>query len=561
MVDQKLQDYFTFKEEKESLFNVQPFVPLKASVPGKNDKKIDCLGYREDLFYLSSILLPIGEKERMLNLGCDAMRGGIDFYSYYIGEDGTYSPADQIRGVGEFSMEVCGVLPVLDQYIDFSYVWHLNQDIVIALKLFKKNGYWIAPEDDYAEIARIKLDANTREPSILSIKNDYLKDYLCAKKMGLYINIYRSRMMVVNIDEKEILDLKQDYVQEEGENYRWQCEKSYIGSEKGTLIKFWGELWKSDWVDPATKSHYVRGDKREDLIFCYDAGGAEASIDKLIFEIRYLWFKPECILTLLDTKASSLKWYTKDTGHVECSPGKRVKFGIHESGYINVYAREIGLLPHWQQKIWHGFNVTPGNGLAKELYEINYGDKWLKTTSPEKSLEGAHERLEATFKETFGFSFFDKEIKDINKLKKIHRFRSTSPDGLYELAKDITRYFIEHINKKLMWEELNEKNSILVESLSKEKTITILNTFLKHNLENNSQQIEEAIKGLRGINEVRLFDAHDKSEGKANKILSEASIRLNVHPVHQGYDLLLNYLATIENLAEMIEILATQKSR
>jgi len=39
--------------------------------------------------------------------------------------------------------------------------------------------------------------ANRMAPCLLEIKAEYLRDYLCARSMGLYITSYRSRTEVV----------------------------------------------------------------------------------------------------------------------------------------------------------------------------------------------------------------------------------------------------------------------------------------------------------------------------------------------------------------------------
>lgn len=63
--------------------------------------------------------------------------------------------------------------------------------------------------------------------------------------------------------------------------------------------------------------------------------------------------------------AGPLQWHTRDTGQVRCSPDSGVHFGMNKLGLVNVYAKDIALLPAWQQRLWVGFNVGPEGGLPR----------------------------------------------------------------------------------------------------------------------------------------------------------------------------------------------------
>jgi hypothetical protein len=74
-------------------------------------------------------------------------------------------------------------------------VWHLHQDFVITLNLKRENDTWLAIDEDYVEVARLRREKD--DPVLLEVRAEYLKDYLCARRMALYVTSYRSRTEVV----------------------------------------------------------------------------------------------------------------------------------------------------------------------------------------------------------------------------------------------------------------------------------------------------------------------------------------------------------------------------
>ena len=123
-----------------------------------------------------------------------------------------------------------------------------------------------------------------------------------------------------------------------------------------------------EWVDPDSVSRRVRRDKvAPTIFFVVDASGARENRDTLGVGSRWLWFRPDVMMTLAHRRGGGLMWHTKYTGADWCSPDQSVHFGINRVGLINVYAKDIGELPEWQQQIWAGYNIGPDGGVSEEL--------------------------------------------------------------------------------------------------------------------------------------------------------------------------------------------------
>ena len=67
--------------------------------------------------------------------------------------------------------------------------WHLHQDLVIALALKREGNVWLAINEGYIEVARLRLE-NDGRPRLLELRAEHLKDYLCARCMALYVSSY-----------------------------------------------------------------------------------------------------------------------------------------------------------------------------------------------------------------------------------------------------------------------------------------------------------------------------------------------------------------------------------
>ena len=61
--------------------------------------------------------------------------------------------------------------------------------------------------------------------------------------------------------------------------------------------------------------------------FIIDARGKQATAGELVDSGRRLWFNPKFAPALIDRRGGSLRWYTRHTGAVACSPTYDVRFG------------------------------------------------------------------------------------------------------------------------------------------------------------------------------------------------------------------------------------------
>ena len=577
--------WFEMHDLRKRKFDKSVWIPLHACQYKINEGKYGFTGYKCEVFCVGSVLLPVKEKDNAKDINwCDL--GLIYTQGSYV-ENNEYYPADHFS---DNENNMSGILPVIVQKTldDTLPPWLLNQDIMIALRLKNEKDRWVSPENGYEEAIRVKRNAEGKE-EILEIKANYLKDYLCARNMFLYITSYSERKVIIddvsNItwnegenryysdyerwegriapiheggnpfgqsamvmqvrrtdvdDDDDMPSLSDPPTNDNTEGESW--EKKFHGRK---LFFVSGELWYNELIIPGLNSSIVRRDKLPSTnYFIIDAQNSKINGDELIDSGKWLWFKPDIIMALSNQRNFSLEFFTKDTGSVCCLYGYSIHFGVNEIGLINVYAKDIGLLPDWMQKIWAGYNTVPEGGVSKELLAIQVHVKELDSQAPESFIESGIDYVNSLAQEKFGINIFKKHKEFSNIANKTHRFRSLDEQSFFSLAKDIARLSADSLDIDSMRKYLN---------MTKEERLGSIKTLEKLLSEKYGEENSKKItKVLVGIYELRLADAHLPSseiEEAYNKLQVDRTLPF----VHQGYQLLYEFVSCIYFIADVIK--------
>ena len=145
-------------------------------------------------------------------------------------------------------------------------------------------------------------------------------------------------------------------------------ERFEVKSSNRKVSQAAGELWKKEWIEPAATSPRVRGDKiPSQLQFIVDNEGHRETSATLTSPSRWLWFHPDVVNDLLKKPNGVLTWHSEDTGHVGGAWNRSVHFGVNALGLVNVYAKDIALLPEIDQKTWANHNLSPDGKVSAEL--------------------------------------------------------------------------------------------------------------------------------------------------------------------------------------------------
>ena len=482
-----------------------------------------------------------------------------------------------------------GLHLIFDQHFNSQETteWNLHQDLVAALELKKEGDVWVSPNEGYVKVARITKEANGK-PSLLVMHAEHLKDYLCARNMGLYIASYFSRETVVEDASfitwqngsstiKNNLQTWEGHIREihEGgfpygekaavfhvartdaevtddipdisgkpsdKNIKSQSwEKSFSGRK---LFEIGGYLWRYDWIDPAELSPRVRGDKPAPTIFfIVDEQGKKENKDVLSGGGKWLWFKPDVIMALAHRRGGNIKWYTRDTGSISCSPDYDVLFGVNSLGLVNVYAKDVALLPDWQQQIWVGYNIGPEGGISEELFASQVSAEPANSQPPEPYLKRGIEKINTLAMQKLNISLFRKHELLPEIFEKTHRFRALDDAGLFSLAKDVTRLTADSLDIKAM-------QGIISPPPGKNwGSLKTLENLLASKIE--AQIARDILGPLVGIYNLRLADAHlPGSDIDDNFTL--IGIDRSLPNIIQGYQLLDASVSSLYAIADVM---------
>lgn len=578
------QSWFEMPEIRRRWFERAVWIPLRAKHKIHNAGRYGHLGHKEEFFGVGSLAVhhsnrAIANKLGWMNIGISNSNCG------YI-QDDTYYPAHIYPGYENGDIGESLVLEQRGNSLE-SEQWHLAQDISITLGLKREHNAWVRFEEGYDEVVKIH-ESSKGVPYLLEIKSNYLKDYLCARNMALYITSYRSRVEIV--DKLDGLSWPEQEITEKDESDRWMgrigeiheggqpfgastavfhASRTDIDTEEDVpvfhfptddqihsdswvvehtgkkLYRVQGELWRKEWIEPGTSSPIIRGDKvPATVFFITDAQGTQESRETLDNKSRWLWFRPEVMANLAHRRGGGLRWYTAQTGSVGCSPDDGVHFGINRLGLINVYAKDIGLLPDWQQKIWAGFNIAPDGKVSEELLASQMGAQPANTQAPEAFLEKGLHRLALIGHNKIGIDIlrYHEAIPEL--VKRCHRFRAVDSAGLYSLAKDIARITADCIDATAI--------QTVVQPPTKEKwgSLKSLEKLLATKIA--PELARSTLSSLVGVYELRHGDAHlPSSDIKAAFKLVE--INPDLPFIFQGQQMLHSCVTSIFRIIEVFK--------
>lgn len=578
------QEWFKMQDIRRKKFSKSVWIPLRAIYEINRQGNYGYQGYKEEFFGCGTIAVPTKEIASVKKLEWSDI--GINDHSSYF-EDGEYISADIHKIYGE---DFIGVRLVIDQRIsdDEPSPWHLNQDFVIALGLRREGNSWVCPQDGYTEVARLKV-ADTEKPLLLEVKAQYLKDYLCARDMSLYMTQFYSRDSIVEDDS--FITWNDGNSTDESDSERWEgrvmsiheggnpfgekmavfhmertdvdesddipdisglptdenikgdsWERNFEGKK---LYRIMGELWRNEIIEPGKTSPKVREDKVASTVFyIIDAEGSKVCGNKLINSGKWLWFKPEVIMALCHRRGGALTFYTEQTGKVGSSYGYGVHFGVNELGFINVYAKDVGLLPDWQQQIWAGYNISPEGGVSNELLASQVRAKPASTQAPEEFLPRVFEEINGLSSEKLGIKIFRDHEAIPELLIKTHRFRAVDESSFFALAKDLARLIADSLDadamqsivappKKTKWGSLKSLENLLAS---------------KH----DRDLIRNMTASLVGVYELRHADAHLPSS-KIEDAFKLINVDRTLPFVHQGHRMLYQVVSSLYGIVEALK--------
>ncbi len=498
--------------------------------------------YCEEIFRVRSIFAPMTNKMELFSvwhdIDSDNVYPCVDRKHYC--KPGTYYLDSSIgREAGEY-----GVYSYITARGETSELI-INPDLLAALGLVRSGDSWVRPSECDKEV--IKIERNNEDKIVrISVRTELLKDYLCARGMGLYVEEFRHRQEQA-FDGNQIGWTRSPYIEEKiardgNGRYEWkgwmfkhEDEHSWddVQAVKGPILslpsyyRIEGQLWKQFWVIPGKSSTRVADDNLG-LTFYVMPNGEQheiSPVDDDEYGHVYLFFNIG-IVRKLQNAGLSFKWDARDVFTIQPPSGEPIMCGISTKSKIFAISADIARQDGWLQLLLHSENVEPeemGGIVGCELFQNQMLCEYLRTKAPENEFPRLMKVLSDVFKERTGVSLWQEIDTGAAMVASVSRFSAIDQDGYIALAKHITRAMIERLDVTNLKKIINGKFET-----AQLGSIGLLACALK-SLDVRIDG-EATVSFMRKINSLRQVDAHLMS-----KIEMEKRIECIPMPIDSGW--------------------------
>lgn len=539
------QAWFEMVDVKRTIYGDGEWTPLWVYEVSRSGDMFSA-PYEEEICRIRTLFSPVTNKvelfERWLDLDSDAVYACVD-KGHYRKPGFYYSNSSTEPAMGEYA--------VLSYDIGNSQQGGLliNQDLVVALKLISNNGNWIRPSNCNLVVIKTEKDSSGRVTSI-QVRTEYLRDYLCARGMGLYIEEFRHRqehsgdgrsIMWRTSPTVEEMSLASGYGKYEWKGWMFKHDDKYTwreidGIDNGLLgaqqyYRVEGQLWKQHWVTPSQTSPRVANDVVA-LEYYVKPNGEKHTISALDddeFGGLYLFFKSDIVRHVM-LAGIDIVWESRDVFCIKFPDGQGVLFGTCQSGKCFCIAADIARMGFWEQNLVYGDNIRPEDPseyVDSELFRNQMMCEYLHTKAPEVEFVRLLNKLEDVFQEKTGVKLWQDIDSSECVMKDVTRFCSDDQNGFVRLAKNITVAMIERLNSKALRHYIDgrvETNQL--------KSIDLLVATIS--LIDSKMDGGKQVEFMRVINSIRQADAHLMPQADIEKRIGTIEMKHHLSWIGKG---------------------------
>jgi len=422
-------------------------------------------------------------------------------------------------------------------------IWHLHPDLIIALKLIREEDIWYRPEEGWAEVARLKRGPEGH-PTLLEVRTDHLSDYLVARDMALFGASYHERTAYFSshpgfpwadqhVETQSGRDTREKYI-----------TPAEFPPDPAFKFRGLGALWRTEWLDPGSRSVRVRGDReRDDVTFAVGTAGDRQTAGECVDAQTYIAFQPTLVPALLRYRGGHVGWYTRDTGSIGAA-SHSIHFGVNALGLVTIFAKDIAKLDAWEQRAWAAHSTALDGGVAAELFQAQMQCNPATTDAPEARLLQVVEALNDSFEKRFGKPLLRDHDSIPAIVRRIHRFRAVEEDGLLAISKELNRLLMERVDVDAV------REAAVFSAKEKLGSLKSIERMLATLIDPASAR---AMMGpLFGINDLRNADAHLGSSLIDSGLERAGVDNDDISPVRQGRQLLEAFVDSVRGIEGVV---------
>lgn len=536
------QAWFEMGDVKGVTYHGDEWTPLWVYDVSKEGEMFSS-SYKEEIYRVRTLFAPIRNKsslfERWLDIDSDDVYACVDRGNYC--KPGTYYLDSRIDWVGgEYTVFRYGIASGETSELQ------INQDFIAALKLVPKEDCWVRPCESNQVVIKIEKSGNGKPASVL-VRTECLRDYLCARGMGLYLEEFRHRQMQdkdgrgINWMKSPVVEHR--YKSDGNAQYEWkgwlfkhfdhhQWEDVHSVEEEvlpgSQYYRIEGQLWKQIWINPASSSGRVAGDDIAYEYYVLPDGTKHkiSTLDDDKYGHVYLFFRPDVIRHVLSVGAQ-IQWDARDVFSIKFPSGQDAMFGISKKGSCFSISADIARLEPWEQSVLHGDNIKPeaqSEYEECELFKNQMMCEFLSTRAPEIEFPKALEALGVIFKKKTDLDLWrDSDFRAVS----VSRFVSEDRDGYVALAKLITAAMIERMNTASLKAVIN--GAIETKQLG---SISLLSEALR--VVDPKIDWTQAIGFMKDVNYTRQAAAHLMPEEEIEKRVQAVRMDAGISWIERG---------------------------
>jgi hypothetical protein len=247
---------------------------------------------------------------------------------------------------------------------------------------------------------------------------DYLRDFLAAVKMGLFISVVADRFANAPTEEELELDKIED---EKIDEFTWLSTSMHSskftdhGYFRGRSI-----LRRNFIIEPYDKPKFERspwsyyGEKSipegELPQFIINSKGDKQVLKKSISigDFGYIYFRPEVLQKYLQVPGYSVYFHMRNWGSASL-PGDRgsIDVGINSHGLVNAFAPDIAELNSSEQAYWSSFSSLPSGEICEEMFQTRMLLNPPNSPGVVELIRDARSQLNTIYKTNFSVDLFN----------------------------------------------------------------------------------------------------------------------------------------------------------
>jgi hypothetical protein len=479
-------------------FEKATWIPLAVSKTDLQKGRSGHIGHRRAYRSFEAIIVPLELRDGFKNVDWQSVAHRCS--------DGAWEDEEGFHPPGSYGGDPRVLYPVIRRSFETGEPtqWDLLQELEVGLQLFRKGDSWIRPDENDVEVAKLERNAEG-SPSVMLLRAEHLRDYLCAKKAALLLTGFNGREAVE--EEFPGLGWEKNGQERHFEHGEWEgtCSAIHEGGHpygvKTAVLRMWresvdpehdvpemphpredpgarsesvtrsptgrklhrlsGRIWVKHWILPAQQSPRIRRDKAEARVhFQVENQESKTLSGEALADYRgWLWFRPGVIRHLANQGKGCLKWYTAMTGEVGPASNRTLHFGVNRIGLVNVLGYKMAELPEWAQKLWVAFNLPPEGGLSEELHMSQNLASPAETMAPEAMLLHNLHVIHRRSADKYGQPLLQKLPGPEDFFRRVHRFYCDSFEDICELCKELHRTVVEPVDLGLLNAKIDPANA------------------------------------------------------------------------------------------------------